>query len=693
MKQASHYAIPSLLLLLIFSVLYVSGQSFPGDKKQSPAASGLDSLLKSNGPAADPIPAGSPAADYLEALLRFEPWAESVWRDDAHIRGAGYFGDGASRGNGGIRGTCGVALAYAVLIREFPLAPGRRRRLARVEAALRYAAETHEGGPAYALATDGRKWGVLPSFSSDYEEGWQSSMWAASLGFTAALLEQQLDPSLVAACKRVVAEEATWLSKKAPASGYRFDTKAEENAWQSNILTLAAAWMPGDARAPKWLHDARYYLANTYTVPSDSSCPLKDWICTQTLFPSYALENHGFYHPTYQMVAGMSLGDSYLMAKMVNESVARKIGPFADHNVKPVWQFIKGILLDSGDMAFPSGLDWSLHDYEHISYLAWLAGRFQAPEAAWAEPRLAAQILYRQAVNGDGRFVGESCPDGFYREAVEARRVAMAFLQDRLAGFPVSKGERPNNYVVHYADVGLIMQRSDNALTTVSYGPKTMALVYPLGGQNTAQRFITSPNTSTLIGPEGKTVLDRFERTRQGFRAELSLNSRHGRSSRMIVESTPQAVAFVEIPRDSSRLPASGWLLSAIENDLLTGGKRKVLWTGDSAVIADRSGTKAGPVRSHWIDVDNWMGFITPSKGTMVYHAASGYNRDGAAEDSLTFIPLSPHAPRAVIILPGASSSLTSKVRRTMRWKVWHNRCLLSFRVPGYKRVKIAASL
>src|SRR5436309_1461144 len=81
-------------------------------------------------------PRSGPGADYLQALVRFEPWAESVWKDDPKIAGAGYFGDGASDGNGGIRGTCGIALAYAVLVREFPQAPERARRLKRVEATL-----------------------------------------------------------------------------------------------------------------------------------------------------------------------------------------------------------------------------------------------------------------------------------------------------------------------------------------------------------------------------------------------------------------------------------------------------------------------------------------------------------------------------------------------------------------------------
>lgn len=679
----------STTLLLFFCPFRVSAQTgIPAEGR----IAGMDSLLKKNGPPADTILSGSPAKSYLQALLRFEPWAESVWKDDPHITGAGYFGDGASDGNGGIRGTCGIALAYAVLIREFPDAPLHAHRLSRVEATLRFAAETHVGGPASAFASDGRKWGVLPSFSSGYRAGWQSSLWAASMGFTAALLEGQLPADVVAACKRVVAQEATWLSKRPPASGYRYDTKAEENAWQSNILTLAAAWMPGDPRAAKWLHAAKYYLANTYTVPADSSGPLKDWICTQTLFPSYALENHGFYHPTYQMVSGMSLGDSYLMARMLNPRMAQQIVPFAEHNVKPVWQFLKGIVLDSGDLAFPSGLDWSLHSYEHISYLAWLADQLEAPEAQWAESRLAGQILYRQAVNADGRFVGESCPGGFYREAVEARRIAMAFLQDKAAGFPASKGTPPADFVVNYTDVGLMMQRSARALVTVSYGPKTMALVYPLGGKNAAERFMISPNTSTLIGPEGKTILRNFTNTQEGFRANLVLNSVAGRKSRMCVESTGDAVAFVEIPWDSSNLP-HGWLLSAIENDPLTGGKRKIIDPQDSTIIRGRSGAKAGPVGAHWMNVDNRMGFIALPEGTLTYQAASRYNRNGAAEDFLTFRPARLHQPRAVIILPDCSAAQTEKVLKSVSWKVTRKNCKLFFKVPGSKRTKITVPL
>ena len=114
-------------------------------------------------------------------------------------------------------------------------------------------------------------------------------------------------------------------------------------------------------------------------------------------------------------------------------------------------------------MAFPSGLDWSLHSYDQITYLAWLATHFNDPDAQWAERKLSKQILYRQAINGDGRFVGESCRSGagggstddFYAVAIMSSYIAEAYLHNEMAGFPKSEGTAPKNHITHYSDVGL----------------------------------------------------------------------------------------------------------------------------------------------------------------------------------------------------------------------------------------------
>lgn len=639
------------------------------------------------------IQKNGPGADYLKALLRFEPWAESVWKDYPKIPNAGYFGDGVAESNGGIRGNCGIALSYAVLVRAFPDAAERKHRIKRVEAALRYAEETHQSGIETAVTSDGKKWGVVATSPLNLRTGWQSSLWAGSMGFAAALLEKELDPKVVEGCKRVVAAEADWLSRKAPPSGYINDSKGEENAWQSNIVSLAAAWMPNDSRAKKWLETAKLYLVNSYTVPADSSCPLKKWIKTQTLFPSYAMENHGFYHPSYQMVTGMSIGDSYLMAKMINPKIAKEIKPFAEHNVENVWKFVQSIILESGELAYPSGLDWSLNSFDNVSYIGFLATNFDDPQAQWAQPRIAKQLLYRQSVNGDGRFTGESCPDGFYREAVEARRIAIAYLHNEAGGFPTAKGSGVKNYIAHYADAGLIVQRSKNALTTISYGPKTMALVYPLNRANANQRFLISPHTASLIGPVGKTKLKSFKKTASGFRVELNLNSEKGRESRMIIESTPEAVVFLEIPTDNSKLPLEGWFLSAIENDSLSGGKRTVLWKDNSTVIKERSGTSKQLLSTGWLNIDNCIGYIAVPEGSFNYRAASNYNRNGAAEDYLFFQPIEKNKPRAVIVIPGKDAAVTAKVQKSLKWTISNTECRLNFIKPDGKKMEIDVTL
>ena len=662
----------------------------------------LTSYSQKNIPAAKNQQRNTPAEDYLQALLRFEPWAESVWKDYPKIPGSGYFGDGATEGNGGMRGTLEITFSYYVLIRAFPDSPESKHRLKRVEEALRYAVETHRSGPSGSLAIDGKKWGVL-STSSDKDNGaWQANAWAAELGFVAAMLEKELDPEVIKGCKRVVIEEAECRSKIPPASRYRRNTASEENGWQSNILVLAPAWLHTDPRAEKWIEAAKLYMANTYSVPADSTGPLKEWIHTQTMFPSFTLENHGFFHPSYEISGIMSLADSYMMAEMINPKLAQELKPFIEHNVSPVWDVSKGLIMDTGDLAFPSGMDWSLHQFEDVSCLAWMAAYFRMPEALWGQLKVSKQILHRQTINGDGRFVGESCrsgagggsTDGFYVEAVQAVVVSLAYLQNEIGGFPVSTGAAPKDFISHYSDIGLIFHRSATTLTTISYGSKIMSLVYPLNGTSPNQQFSTSPNTKSMIGTDGKATLLEFKTTARGFSAEFSLTAKKdGRNSRMIVVSEPNVVIYFEIPSDTARVTLSDWFLTAIENHPMTGGTREVIWEGKSLKIKNRSGATSGPINTGWVNIDNWMGYISVTKGSLIYSAPTDYNREGAAEDALVFRPQDKKCPRATIVLPSMDANKTKSVYKSLKWKLTDKECELSFTMPDGRKETIKVPL
>src|SRR5262249_8615767 len=143
-------------------------------------------------------------------------------------------------------------------------------------------------------------------------------------------------------------------------------------------------WLSNSNNASLWLTGTKQYMANTYTVANTNGDPLASWITTTTLYPDFELQNHGFYYPVYQMVAGMELGDSLLFARFANPAIAAQLQPFAEHNVMNVWASLSLVQMDNGDFEYPDGLDWTLHDYEQNSYIAWIASHFNDPLARWA---------------------------------------------------------------------------------------------------------------------------------------------------------------------------------------------------------------------------------------------------------------------------------------------------------------------
>jgi len=302
---------------------------------------------------------------YLQSLTNFETYGESIWHTASYVGAppdSGYWGDGATTGNGGIRGNAGCALAYAVLVVAQPGNPNNATRLTHVRQALNYNANTHTSG-SY-VAEDGLKWGwnsgsagTCSSSGSD----WQTSLWASPTAFACFLLQSSFPAATVQAAQTMLISEANHRATVAPCSGWVGDTKAEENGWDGNVVACAAAWLTNNSSASNWLYSAKGYLANTYTVANTAGDPLAAWVTTTTAYPDWAIENHGFFHPEYAMVAGEEMGDSWVMARWMNPSVAAELQPFAEHNVLAEWASLQRSVLGIGEMAYPDGEDWALH--------------------------------------------------------------------------------------------------------------------------------------------------------------------------------------------------------------------------------------------------------------------------------------------------------------------------------------------
>jgi F5/8 type C domain len=626
---------------------------------------------------------------YLQCLTNFEIYAQSIWHTSGTIPDSGYWGDGGSTGNGGIRGNSGIALAYAVLCVALPNDPQFSDRLAHVRQALNYDYNTHVTGSYN--TTDGHQWG----WSGDSTD-WQTPLWAGSMGLACLLVQSNLPAATIQGVRRVIGSEADHRAGIAPASGHVSDTKAEEVAWQGNILALAAAWMSTSNNAPTWLLAAKKYLANTYTVANTNGDPLSNWLTTVNLYDDWALENHGFFHPTYEMVAGMSLGDSLLMARLANPSVAAELQPFAEHNVMAVWtNILAGMIMDSSDFAYPDGLDWELHDYEQCSYIAWMAAHFDDPIARWDDNRLAQLTRYRQQVNGNGEFVGPS-GGGFYREAVAARRAAMAWLQWNFADYPTGPTKAPAPALENLTDVAALTCRGSNGFVSISYGPQTngspariMAVVEPPAAGFPSNSCVTTPLLPGIIGlgamgspTSGRLVS--LASNGEGFIAELQLTNGVNGTTEVYFDDTGDSVGIIEVPH-----PAPGFANSAaasfstgIENDPLCGGARLLQWSNGSATIANRSGVSKN-ITNHWVCVSGYYGIAFGPAGYLRYTAAASYNRSGAAQDTLAFMPTNSLTPRYAVYFPGKTALDTSNLGAQIHWTFSDTNAALTFPANG----------
>ena len=629
---------------------------------------------------------------YLECLQDFDRYAGANWHLATYSNApadACYFGDGSGEGNGGIRASCGVALAYAVLANAFPTDSKQADRVAKVRQTLNFAANTHFIGSN--SCADGKRWG----------HSWQSSFFGGHMGLVCLVMQSQLPASTIHAVQRVVADEANYRAGVPPASGYVNDTKAEENAWDSHILALAAAWMTNDTNAGLWLDAARRYLVNTHSVAAKSGEPLASWITTVTHYPDFALENHGFYHPGYKAASGELVADSLLMARLANASVAAQLQPFAEHNVLAAWTNFTHVLLDSGEMAFPAGEDWDLNDYEQNAYLAWLTVHFNEPLARWAEERVAKLQRYRQLINGDGRFVGSSSQLGFAREAVSAYRTALAWLQWAHADFANGPSAAPAPDLIHMPDVGVIAQRGANGFFSICYGPQTNgararinAMIEPPAKNFPHDVYTVTPRVPGVLGlgamgePTAARLIN-LVTNGNTFTAELQLTNGANGTTEVYMNCTGETIALVEVPHPVSgfRSRAAGSFTIGIENAPLNGGSRQLDWSGGSTIITNLSGTLVN-VTNHWLCVGGHYGITCGPKGYFKYQAAARYSH-GTAEDTLQFIPGDSLAPRYAVWFPGKNSAGTALNSARVTWQASATNIVLRFPGAGGKLSQI----
>ena len=226
-------------------------------------------------------------ARYLRGLIR--PWSEDPQmslltesrHDENHIR----------PNTGAVDGFC---FLYRFGPYDESLVGASRRQLLQetILPMIRYLVATHVTGPR--RTGDGRPWG----------DAWQSAHWAQMLGRGAWYVWDDLPGELRAEVARVVAHEADRIAGMQPPHQIRLDTKAEENAWNSRILSVAVLLLPSDPRRTGWEAAFQKWAMSSFLRPADAQCQtvidgrtVAAQFSGANIYDDFTLENHDIVHP------------------------------------------------------------------------------------------------------------------------------------------------------------------------------------------------------------------------------------------------------------------------------------------------------------------------------------------------------------------------------------------------------------
>lgn len=653
-------------------------------------------------------------ADMLREACHF---ADRDWQAATNVPGAGYWGDGVSAGNEGIRAVASMILACATELRyDDRLSPAERSDfLAKTTAALRYIAVTHVTGTQ--KCPDGKQWGASAKFGP---ESWQSGMWTGTFAFGAWLIWDQLDPTLQQQLQRVIGWEDDILSRRPPPNNLWLDTKAEENGWEVPPLVLGELMFPNDPRASAWHEGAIKYMMNTLCTAADlentnlvDGQPANQWVTGANLQPDFTLENHNRFHPSYVACS------SYFMtqAALYYTYGGRPVPQAASHHLLDTWHMFQTILLPWGEAAYPQGMDWELHGLPYINLFAALATQKHDAFAARMEQQ---SLQYLRAWQGmcDGSLAIPGSRFGITRHAINAEQLSYGLAAHKVFG-PAAREVTADDAasqeagVWDYPYVDFIEQRTPDKFVSFSWKNHIMGMLLPLREGHDDNPDFTVPIENGFIGsfqlaPRGDakmivadhawtTNTNDFETSGtvllDGGRLKQVLRMISVGSRTVVYED--EVVALTNVTVNGERgLPLG------IENDQITGGTRVLTSRGGSVTFDWHQRQKPVTISGSWANVDGRLGIVVLSGSGMAYVQASGYSPGicvcadtlyGSYSDRpRRFKAGDEVAHRLAICFVEVSPKETSKLAKSCRIENTSTDSILYFKEPDGTDIEIA---
>lgn len=376
----------------------------------------------------------------MQMLARFTPYVVTNYQPIDSIYGC-FKGENTMGSNEqGVRPNADLSMIAAFIYKygiDVTLPQGVER--ARLDTiayrSLRYAIATHKAIKAIACK-DGKYWGSTAK--NDYQ--WESSLWAMSVAYSAYFQWQRLTNEDKQNLYKLLTAECNYELERDIPTGFEGDTKAEENGWEVDVLAATLGLFPNDPLAPRWFERMRDFAINSYSHTSDAEnhTVIDPWYDQKTisdlykganLYPDWTLQNHDFFHTSYQNVVIQELGEAALALRLFQSGSEEKWRSNALlHNCDSVTRHVLNWLtLPDGEQAMPNGNDWSLFLYDQITSYSTMACMKGDADALLFERQALQQIHRRQKTTSDGSWLLR--PDvGARRMGVQAHRVMMTWL-------------------------------------------------------------------------------------------------------------------------------------------------------------------------------------------------------------------------------------------------------------------------
>lgn len=600
-------------------------------------------------------------ADLLQMLARFSQYMVEDWNQcqepNSLGESCGFFKGENSGGSDerGVRPNADLSMICAFLVKyakpagvKLPQGVSWEKIEEMARKSLIFAYSTHKANR-LKVCSGGRYWGS----TARNDVSWESSLWAMSVAYSAYFQWDKLTEAQRGYIYAMLKAECNYELERDIPTGYKGDTKAEENGWEADILAATLGLFPSDDLAPQWFDRLREFAINSYSHPSDATNQtiidpkydkktVADLYKGQNLYEDYTLQNHNLFHTSYQNVVMQELGEAALALKMFQQGLHGKekwqTNALMHHNQEVQDSVLNWLALADGELAMPNGNDWSLFLYDQITSYSTQACFQRDPNALMLENLAYKYIKARQQTTQDGSWLLRA-DVGARRMGVEAHRVMMTYLMHEVMPTRKLKPTKWEKFNKQYSQAkifpcqNVVRAASDSRFTTFSWSEGLKSYTGYIASNSPDKNKIIVPfranNTGNFLGwygvqgkrTDAKPVGEaQYQLMGNAFVMNGELSTNEGcLDNKFCLYSTPgNAVIYIDkvTANEACTITTEMGGLLAISVDDLT-KKERTFYYGDN--MTKRSdGGEFQFMRTNWVNIDNEVGIVSPNPGKMM---------------------------------------------------------------------------